>query len=167
MTNEEILGTFHRLTGFVRRHSHHRPPPPDHPSPESFQALRERGRILLLLEKNDGLTHRRLAELLDVRPQSISRPLAKLEKEGVVERRENEQDKRESLVFLSQSWRTQLAEIKAEREQFASEFLAPLTEEEREQLGVLLKKLLDAKKDQPLCAPPPCGPDLSEQGGPK
>ena len=158
-TNEDILGMLHRVLSLTRRNHHHpctrseepaEQSSPDCPPPHSHHegchgvSFRERGRLLIELERNDGLTQRTLAEILNVRPQSLSELVFKLEQDGLVERRMDESDKRAVQVFLSDKGRARLDFIKQERRRFAAEFLAPLSEEERQELADLLCKLIDA-----------------------
>ena len=161
-TNEEILGMLHRMFSLTRRGIRPCPPPPrpedasqtppqhhHHDHDCNSLSFRERGRLLVELERQDGLTQRALAEILNIRPQSLSELVFKLEQDGLVERRMDETDKRAVQVFLSQTGRDRIEHIKQERRRFADEFLAPLNDEEREQLANLLEKLIaphDCKK---------------------
>lgn len=151
MNNTDIIGMLHRVIGFMRRGSHGGCQMPPHPTePDAAQAartFRERGRILIQLERQDGITQKQLAEMIDIRPQSLSELLYKLEQDGLIERRACELDKRASLVFLSPIGRARIDAIREERRRFADEFLSPLSEEEKDQLAALLGKLIDAHKD--------------------
>ena len=155
-TKEDILGLLYRTLSLTRRTLRpmpsadpSQPAPPPHPHDHKHgegcgTSFRERGRILIELERNDGLTQCTLAEILNIRPQSLSELVFKLEQEGLVERRTNESNKRAIQVFLSDKGRARLDFIKQERRRFAEEFLAPLSDSELEQLDSLLTKLIDA-----------------------
>lgn len=108
-----------------------------------------RGRIIALLSEREcsGHTQKELAELLGVRPQSLSEALMRLEEDGLVRRERNEEDKREQRIFLTEAGKKLSCEINRGREKRAAEFFAPLTKEEKETLGILLKKLADAHTD--------------------
>ncbi len=147
MKNEDILALIHRVTGFARRTP---PPQPENctpPSREAIRACRERGRILVELEKLGDVTQKQLACALDIRPQSLSELLLKLESDGMIERCTCDSDKRASIVTLSAKGREHIDAVKAERRHFADEFLSPLSEEEKNTLAALLTKLLEAKKE--------------------
>ncbi|NLN24054.1 MAG: MarR family transcriptional regulator [Clostridiales bacterium] len=105
-----------------------------------------RGRIIALLSERgcSGHTQKELAELLGVRPQSLSEALMRLEEDGLVRRERNEEDKRELRIFLTEAGKRLSLEINRGREKRAAEFFSPLTNEEKETLGILLKKLADA-----------------------
>ncbi len=145
MNNEDILGLIHRTMGFARRSS--APPACPPPSPEALHTCRERGRILVELERLGGVTQKELAAALDIRPQSLSELLCKLECDGMIERKTSDSDKRASIVSLSPAGRAHIDAVKEDRRRFADDFLKPLTEEEKQTLATLLTKLIEAKKE--------------------
>ncbi len=108
---------------------------------QDAQSPMGRERILALLDKAGSLSQRKLAEELDIRPQSVSELLVKLEKDGYITRTQNEQDKREILVSLSEEGKKRAGEVKDLEEKQTADFLAPLDEEERKTLFSLLTKL--------------------------
>ena len=83
------------------RGGHHGPMPGRPPH-------RERERVLTLLQESDGISQRKLALILDIRPQSLSELLGKLERDGLIRREKNEDDKREILVSLTEVGRVKL-----------------------------------------------------------
>lgn len=103
---------------------------------------RERDRVLSLLDDTEGISQQKLALILDIRPQSLSELLLKLERDGLLTREKNPADRRETLVSLTPEGKERAAEFEAERRRFGEAFFAPLTDEERETLGELLGKLL-------------------------
>ena len=146
MTGEEIVGMIHHIVGLLRRSAPHPDgkqsgQKPSHPC----RTFRERGRILIRLERQDGLSQKELAELLSIRPQSLSELLRKLEQDGMIERRVNEKDRRSSLVYLTEQGRAHLGAIKAARARTADEFLSVLDEEEKAALAATLSKLIEAR----------------------
>lgn len=141
MKSEELMRLLHQLAGMTRRRQ--KEGAEGHPGCGTF---RERGRILICLEKEEKISQCRLAELLEIRPQSLSELLGKLENDGLIERTRSEDDKREILVSLSSLGRAHVDSVKKERERYAAEFFSPLTEEEQEALCALMTKLAEAKK---------------------
>ena len=79
---------------------------------------------------------------MNIRPQSLSEALAKMEERGWIERRPNPQDKRGTLVYLSEQGREQEEQLSARRRAAAEQLLSALTEDEKELLGSLLDKIL-------------------------
>ncbi len=120
----------------VRPEGRFAPPMPGRPP------HRERERVLSLLSESEGLSQRKLALILDIRPQSLSELLGKLERDGLIERRKNDGDKRETLVSLTEAGRLRAQAFEDAREDAVERFLAPLGAEERETLGGLLEKLV-------------------------
>lgn len=117
---------------------------PDHDH-EGGRAGQER--ILSMLAVKDGLSQKYLAYLLGIRPQTLSEALAKLEEQGYVERKKDENDRRVTLVYLTDEGRKRAEEIDARRERKAEDISSVLTEEEKEQLASILAKL-DASIEQ-------------------
>jgi len=114
------------------------PPPPPHGA----------GRILGILVREDGISQSRLAEMMEIRPQSLSESLGRLEAEGMITRQTSEEDKRSTLVFITEKGRQTAAHVKERMESFASEFFSALSDEEQETLTVLLEKVIASKKPQ-------------------
>ena len=66
---------------------------------------RGRGRVLALLKMRDGLSTREMANVLDIRVSSLNETIARMEAEGLVERRQSEEDGRIQLLFLTDAGR--------------------------------------------------------------
>lgn len=109
---------------------------------------RERERVLSLLDETEGISQQKLALILGIRPQSLSELLSKLEKDGLLIREKNPADRRETLVSLTPEGKERAAAFETERGRAGEEFLSPLTEEERENLGTLLSKLLGETEEE-------------------
>lgn len=105
-------------------------------------AHRGQGRIMSLLRTNDGISQRALAELLHIRPPSLSEVLDKLESSGLIERRQHESDKRVSNVFMTAKGRETAAEVETARRGQADAMFAGLSGDEQENLSALLGKLI-------------------------
>lgn len=103
---------------------------------------RGQGRIMSLLRTNDGISQRALAELLHIRPPSLSEVLDKLETTGLIERRQHETDKRVSNVFITPKGREAAMEVETTRRNQANEMFAGLSASEQENLSELLGKLI-------------------------
>ena len=105
------------------------------------------GHILDLLSQNDGLRQQKIAELLDIRPQSASEAIANMEQAGLVRREPDEQDRRSSRVYITPEGQQRQAELLARRVENAQRVLSPLTEEEKKTLLMLLEKITDALQE--------------------
>ena len=93
----------------------------------------------------EGITVSSLAELAGVRKQTMAQAVEQLERGGYVERRENPNDRRSRLVFLTKRGRTVTpvthAAAAAVEEQWASLFGADELEHLRQGLRSLLEEI--------------------------
>lgn len=120
---------------------------PPHPPKHGAHKCHGYGHILDLLSKNEGLSQREIAEALNIRPQSASEAIASMEGQGLVEKRANEQDKRSSLIYITQEGRQQQVALREERIRNAQRIFAPLSDEEKETLFALLHKTAAALQE--------------------
>ena len=104
----EIMPSVLKLMRAMRRH----PVRPSHEFPPAV------GRMLMTLRANDGASPAALCELMDVRPSSMSELLARMEEHGLIRRIENENDKRATKVFLTDTGKESVQKIE---EKFAAE----------------------------------------------
>ena len=103
-----------------------------------------RERILtVLLEADDtGLKQRDIAEQLGIHAPALTEQIDRLEAEHYLERCANPDDKRSTLVKLTEKGRARAYEVSDERQARAAAFSAGLSEEEKDTLIALLDKLL-------------------------
>lgn len=129
------------------------------------------GKVLVMLAENDGVSQKLLTEQSGIRPASLSELIIKLERNGLVERQRNEEDKRNRNVYLTEEGRALAETIKSRKDESADFLFDVLSEEEKETLMVLFDKLItsledkvaDMDEEMPPLAPP--HPHLSH-GGP-
>lgn len=140
----ELEHTIMRRVMRIASQSRRKPP---HPHGADAHKCRGFGHILDLLTQNDGLRQQQIAELLDIRPQSASEAVANMEQAGLVRRAPDEQDRRSSLVFITQEGRQQQAQLLARRIENAKRVMAPLDDAEKETLLRLLDKIADALQE--------------------
>lgn len=136
----EIMKTVGRIVSSGRRRHH----PVSNADKHKFWGY---GRILDVLSRMDGLSQREIAELLNIRPQSASEAIASMEGQGLVEKRANEQDKRSSLVYITQAGRQRQIDLRNEQIENARRIFKPLTEHEKETLLGLLNKVASALQE--------------------
>ncbi|MFG2602180.1 MarR family winged helix-turn-helix transcriptional regulator [Streptomyces sp. NPDC048514] len=84
-----------------------------------------------------------LAEHLEVVPRAVTTLVDGLEANGKVRRVPDPANRRVTRIELTDDGRSTLAEVRGARRSAAEEILAPLTEKERQVLGVLLDTLID------------------------
>jgi len=121
------------------------PPPPHGPGcrphgPGMFP--RERILLVVLDAGDDGLRQKDIAEKLGFNAPTITEHIDRLEAEHYLERCANPNDKRSTLVKLTEKGRARAYEVADERQERAAEFCAALSEEEKDTLIALLDKLM-------------------------
>ncbi|MFS4092647.1 MarR family winged helix-turn-helix transcriptional regulator [Streptomyces sp. AF1A] len=84
-----------------------------------------------------------LAERLEVVPRAVTTLVDGLEASGKVRRVPDPANRRVTRIELTDEGRATLRELRGARRSAAEEILAPLTEKERQVLGVLLDTLID------------------------
>ncbi|MET8860352.1 MarR family transcriptional regulator [Streptomyces sp. NPDC004579] len=83
-------------------------------------------RVLFILEHDEGINLRTLADALGSTPPSTSRLCDRLQAVGFVERAPSATSRRELRLFLSPQGRTFLAELRARREEVLEAVLAQM-----------------------------------------
>ncbi|MEU7562488.1 MarR family winged helix-turn-helix transcriptional regulator [Streptomyces eurythermus] len=86
-----------------------------------------------------------LAERLEVVPRAVTTLVDGLEAGGKVRRVPDPANRRVTRIELTEEGRATLLELRGARRSAAEEILAPLTEKERQVLGVLLNTLIDGE----------------------
>ena len=98
--------------------------------------------FLLHLWQEDGLTQTEIADCLCVQPATLTRMLDRMEKAGLIERRQDREDARVSRVYLTQASRDLQEPVEAVWQALERQTLATFTVEERLLLRRLLLQLL-------------------------
>lgn len=101
------------------------------------------GRVLALLKMQHNISTKDLAYLLGIRPQSLNELLNKLEKQGLVERRPSENDKRVLLVQITEKGKN-AKQIDTDY----SEILNCLDETEIENFSKYLDRIITTLKEK-------------------
>lgn len=107
-----------------------------------------RERLLVITDSYDGgVRQKALGEELEISPAAVSELVSKLERDGYVTREIDPDDKRATLIKLTEKGKARAAELSDERnERFAKAFTA-LTAKEKDQMLKLLEKL-NAEEDE-------------------
>lgn len=150
---EDILCMLGALNAISRRGAN--PPPPPPPSALQNGTPHEpmpprghgRGRMLDLLLDNGEMSQSQLAAMLCIRPQSLSELLVKAEADDLIIRQTSPDDKRQTIVSLSENGRNSVKAFREAHKKHAAEFLSSLSEEEKTALADILRKLINANRD--------------------
>ena len=101
---------------------------------------RGQGRVLALLKIHDGLATRDIANVCGIRVSSLNETLARMEREGLVERRASQEDGRVQQVFLT----AEGAALAPSEGRMPGRVFADFSDEELEQLGGYLDSMATA-----------------------
>ncbi|MBS0419245.1 MAG: MarR family transcriptional regulator [Proteobacteria bacterium] len=100
-------------------------------------------KALVRLEKNQGVSQARLAELAEVDPMTMVRILDRMEAEGLLERRPDPADRRARCLYLTPKARPILSEIWRLSDEIRAELFAGVSKAERDQFMTVLERLYD------------------------
>lgn len=100
---------------------------------------RGQGRVLSLLKLRDGIATKEMAEILGIRVSSLNETLARMERDGIIERRPSEQDKRVMLMYLTEDG----AAIDSPRAKLAQTTFDGFSEDELEAFGGFLDRVTE------------------------
>ncbi|MEP9394259.1 MarR family transcriptional regulator [Gordonia sp. VNK1] len=117
---------------------------PWHLSPHEARALR-----VVAHSENPRLGE--IAQRLRIAPRSATEVIDRLEDRGLTERVPDERDRRARCVRTTPEGRRVLAELQQAQATDAEDFFALLTEDQRTQLGTLLRRLTTAHADDDRC----------------
>jgi MarR family transcriptional regulator for hemolysin len=98
-------------------------------------------KALTYLARNEGVSQKRLAELIEIDPMSLVRILDRMEADGWVERRSDPQDRRARSLVVTEKARPIIDLIWQVVGETRAEALAGLSEAERAQLLELLERM--------------------------
>lgn len=117
-------------------------PPLSPPPPPRFGM----GRLLeKLLNHDGGMTPTELADELKIRLPSLSEAIKRLELKGFIKKEPSPNNGRSYLISLTPSGKERAELHKRESERFMADFFKSITEDEKEQLAVILTKLLEGE----------------------
>ncbi len=110
---------------------------------------------LNVLASEGEITQHALCKSIGMDPSSMVSTIDELEAMGLVERRRHPTDRRAHALHVTDQGRETLGRGREIARTAQEELLAPLNEEEREQLHSLLLRLAVATRKEPLAVAPP------------
>lgn len=129
-TGEMLMGLFRRLGRGMDRARHHH-----------GHAHHAQIHTLAAIQEKNPMSQRDLLELLDVRSSSLSEILAKLERGELITRERDERDKRNVILAITEKGTAEIETLKEHRRQSAEGVFKALSQEEKDQLYIILEKV--------------------------
>lgn len=108
---------------------------------KAFDFTRSRWQVLWSLNKEEGVKQTVLADRLDVARISLTRQIDLLEAEGLVERRQDPEDRRCYRLYLTEAAAPVLDVLQSIAEEVRAQALAGITADEQRQLFFLLNRV--------------------------
>lgn len=106
--------------------------------------LQGKSRLLVILQRNDGITQRDLLDLVNIRSASLSETLCKMEKDGLITRSKCESDRRNVRICLTDAGREAAVECTRRQHDDAVRLFSVLSHEERIRFLDMLTRLHDS-----------------------
>lgn len=103
--------------------------------------------VLLELWEDDGLSQADLVARLDVEQATMANTLARMERDGLIQRRPSATDGRVRLVFLSERARALRAPARAAAQAQNARALSSLSDEEADRFIATMKKVIAAMQN--------------------
>ena len=101
---------------------------------------------LLELWREDGLTQKQLVERLDVEQATMANTIARMERDGLIERRPHPEDRRARSIHMTEKAKSLEADATKAAMRVNEDMLTPLTKEERENFIKTMQEIIAGKK---------------------
>lgn len=134
---KDLLFKFHLSTKMIHRKQH---------DARGMDLQMGQGRLLRSLAKEDGLSQKELAKVVNINPSSMSELLGKLEEKGHVIKKRDDKDKRSYNIYITDEGRQVAKSIIKAREDTSREIFGVLSEDDRYELLRILDQLLEKNK---------------------
>lgn len=139
-TSSELYDALQKLNRYIHRSKHREMNIKD-------GIHRGQRKLLLLISENNGIIQRDLAEILDMRPSSLTEMLSNLEKNSLIRREQDEKDRRVMHVYLSEEGKVVLENIKKINNSLPDSIFKCLTTEDKEKMLEMINKVNNNLED--------------------
>ncbi|MBQ3241746.1 MAG: MarR family transcriptional regulator [Oscillospiraceae bacterium] len=99
------------------------------------------GKILMILTREDGIGQKELAERLQIRAATLSELLDKMQKNGWIVRKNNENDRRKINIHITEEGKAVSEQNREARNEMAEKMFGVLSDAEKETLKKLFERL--------------------------
>jgi len=124
---------------FGRPGRHHMPP---HGFGPKRPGMAREHMLVIINEYPDGIRQKELAEQAGINASSTSEVVTKLEDDGYLVRTIDPNDKRATVLKLTEMGKVRASEIRSERDLFLDDYFGKLTDDQKQALSDLLDKLM-------------------------
>lgn len=97
--------------------------------------------LFVLVHHGDGLSQREISEKLNIAPATLTVMIKRMEKAGLVYRKQDKEDQRISRVYVSEKGREAFKDSLVILDTISEDCFGSLTEEEVESLDIILNKV--------------------------
>lgn len=101
---------------------------------------------LLELWREDGLTQKDLVERLDVEQATMANTIARMERDGLIERRPHPEDRRARTIYMTEKAKSLEADATHAAMRVNEDLLATLSVEERSTFIQIMQRVIASKK---------------------
>ena len=102
--------------------------------------------LFMISSAEGGVRQKDLIDRAHVNPSSMSEFISRLEEDGYLKREVDPEDRRATLLSLSELGEARIRELRDERAERLQELFGKLSGEEKEELSALLAKILPERK---------------------
>ena len=135
MTQEYLLmRNLIRTSHLIRRS-------PQQPESNGQPRIRGYGHILEVLSASNGISQQKIAEAIGIRQQAVSEAIAAMEQQGYVQKAPSPDDRRVTLIYITEAGASHMEEIIRLRTARAGKVFSVFTQQEKQTLMTLLNKL--------------------------
>lgn len=99
--------------------------------------------VLPIIAKHEGISQRQLAGCLHLSPPTVTAMLQKMERNGLIERRDDPADQRVTKLYLTDAGRGLNDTLRASRDRFADVTIGALSEADRSEFARILALIGD------------------------
>lgn len=116
-----------------------------HPSFANRQGFIRENLLTIIADYSEGIRAKKISEKAGINQSSVSESLSKLEDDGYIKRTVDPDDKRATLIFLTDLGKARASEIKDQQQKMFGHLFDNLTASEKEELSRLLDKIIDGE----------------------
>lgn len=98
--------------------------------------------MLMIIAKQEGVTQKRIAEELNVKPATVAIMLRRMERTGLIRREQDKRDRRLQRVYLTEKGKLYCDFLKQHLQSMETIIMEGFTDPEKEQLGSFLGRII-------------------------